>query len=138
MSPTLLILKNYTTFKDVQMILKHFFDISTGFRYKKIEKSSPSIYRDVHGWAHHNFITLYYMYIVLFMFQTWIKCECKKKLKTYLRIIGALRIFFYLDNQKIVSNTYLKVASSRSVCFSILKSFSLRSQNVSIKFPLHN
>ena len=48
MSPTLLILKNYTTFKDVQMILKHFFDISTGFRYKKMEKSSPSIYRDVH------------------------------------------------------------------------------------------
>ena len=31
------------------MILKHFFDISTGFRYKKkMEKSSPSIYRDVH------------------------------------------------------------------------------------------
>ena len=25
------------------------FDISTGFRYKKMEKSSPSIYRDVHG-----------------------------------------------------------------------------------------
>ena len=48
MSPTLLILKNYTTFKDVQMVLKHFFDISTGFRYKKMEKSSPSIYRDVH------------------------------------------------------------------------------------------
>ena len=35
MSPTLLILKNYTTFKDVQKVLKHFFDISTGFRYKK-------------------------------------------------------------------------------------------------------
>ena len=42
--------KNYTTFKDVQMVLKHFFDTSTGFRYKKkMEKSSPSIYRDVHG-----------------------------------------------------------------------------------------
>ena len=40
-----------TTFKDVQMTLKHFFDISTGFRYKKMEKSSPSIYRDVHGLA---------------------------------------------------------------------------------------
>ena len=25
----------YTTFKDVQVMLKHFFDISTGFRYKK-------------------------------------------------------------------------------------------------------
>ena len=25
----------YTTFKDVQMMLKHFFDISTGFRSKK-------------------------------------------------------------------------------------------------------
>ena len=24
-------------------------DISTGFRYKKMEKSSPSIYRDVHA-----------------------------------------------------------------------------------------
>ena len=27
-------------------MLKHLFDISTGFRYKKMEKSSPSIYRD--------------------------------------------------------------------------------------------
>ena len=35
LSHTLLILKIYTTFKDVQMMLKHFFDISTGFRYKK-------------------------------------------------------------------------------------------------------
>ena len=26
---------------------KDFFDISTGFRYKKMEKSSPSIYRDI-------------------------------------------------------------------------------------------
>ena len=25
-------------FKNVQMVLKHFFDISTGFRYKKIGK----------------------------------------------------------------------------------------------------
>ena len=33
------------------MMLKHFFDISTGFRYKKNEKSSPSIYRDVHDLA---------------------------------------------------------------------------------------
>ena len=33
------------------MMLKHFFDISTGFRYKKMEKSSPSIYRDVHALA---------------------------------------------------------------------------------------
>ena len=36
MSPTLLILKIYTTFKDVQMMLKIFFDISTGFRFLKI------------------------------------------------------------------------------------------------------
>ena len=35
MSHTLLILKIYTTFKDVQMILKRFFDISTGFRFSK-------------------------------------------------------------------------------------------------------
>ena len=35
LSHTLLILKIYTTYKDVQMMLKHFFDISTGFRYKK-------------------------------------------------------------------------------------------------------
>ena len=27
--------QSYTTFKDVQVILKHFFDISTGFRNKK-------------------------------------------------------------------------------------------------------
>ena len=62
--PALLILKIYTTFKDIQMMLKHFLDISTGFRYKKkIKKSSPSIYRDVHELArlkHHkctHFIT---------------------------------------------------------------------------------
>ena len=30
-------------------MLKDFFDISNGFRYKKMEKSSPSIYRDVHA-----------------------------------------------------------------------------------------
>ena len=35
---------------DVQMRLKNFFDISNGFRYKKKEKSSPSIYRDVHDY----------------------------------------------------------------------------------------
>jgi hypothetical protein len=29
-------LKIYTTFKDVQMMLKIFFDISTGFRFWKI------------------------------------------------------------------------------------------------------
>ena len=51
MSHTPLILKIYTTFKDVQMMLKHFFDISTGFGYKKMKKSSPSIYRDVHELA---------------------------------------------------------------------------------------
>ena len=33
-------------------MLKHFFDISTGFRYKKMEKSSPSMYRDVHVVVH--------------------------------------------------------------------------------------
>ena len=32
-----------------QIVLKHFFDISAGFRYKKMEKSSQSIYRDFHG-----------------------------------------------------------------------------------------
>ena len=36
MSHTLLILKIYTTFKDVQMMLKWFFDISTGLRFSKI------------------------------------------------------------------------------------------------------
>ena len=36
MSHTLLILKIYTTFKDVQMILQRFFDISTGLRFSKI------------------------------------------------------------------------------------------------------
>ena len=36
MSHTLLILKIYTTFKDVQMILKRFFNIFTGFRFSKI------------------------------------------------------------------------------------------------------
>ena len=35
MSHTLLILKIYTTFKDVQMILKRFYDISTDFRFSK-------------------------------------------------------------------------------------------------------
>ena len=36
LSATLLILKMYTTFKDVQMMLKIFFDTSTGFRFAKI------------------------------------------------------------------------------------------------------
>ena len=36
MSHTLLILKNHTTFKDVQMMLIKFFDVSTGFRFSKI------------------------------------------------------------------------------------------------------
>ena len=36
MSPALLILKIYTTFKHVQMILEIFFDNSTGFRFSKI------------------------------------------------------------------------------------------------------
>ena len=27
----------FTTFKDVQMMLKQFFDISTGFRFKKMQ-----------------------------------------------------------------------------------------------------
>ena len=36
MSHTLLILKNCTTFKDVQMMLQRFFDISTVFRFPKV------------------------------------------------------------------------------------------------------
>ena len=36
MSLTLLILKINTTFEDVQMMLKWFFDFSTGFRFSKI------------------------------------------------------------------------------------------------------
>ena len=36
MSHNLLISKIYTTFKDVQMMLKWFFDISTGLRFSKI------------------------------------------------------------------------------------------------------
>ena len=44
MSHTLLILKNCTNFKDVQMMLKRFFDISTGFRFPKVLCGSvPSI-----------------------------------------------------------------------------------------------
>ena len=42
-------------------MLKHLLDISTGFRYKKMEKNSPSIYRDVHDLAYywlHSFITV--------------------------------------------------------------------------------
>ena len=35
MSHTLLILKIYTTFEDVQMMFKWFFDISTGFRFQR-------------------------------------------------------------------------------------------------------
>ena len=34
--PNPLILKIYTTFKDVQIMLKLFFNISTGFRFSKI------------------------------------------------------------------------------------------------------
>ena len=36
MDETLLILKINTTFEDVQMMLKLFFDFSTGFRFSKI------------------------------------------------------------------------------------------------------
>ena len=36
--------ENYTTFKDVQMKLKQFFDISTDFRFRKMQWGSvPSI-----------------------------------------------------------------------------------------------
>ena len=50
MSHALLILKIYTTFKDVQVMLKHFFDISTGFRNKKKWKRvlRPSIETSMH------------------------------------------------------------------------------------------
>ena len=50
MSHTLLILKIFTTFKDVQMMLKHFFNISSGFRYKKKWKRvlRPSIETSMH------------------------------------------------------------------------------------------
>ena len=41
MSPALLILKIYTTFKDVQMKLKQFLDISTGFRFLEISVECP-------------------------------------------------------------------------------------------------
>ena len=41
---TLLIFKIYITFKDVQMMLKWFFDNSTGFRFSKLHFGSvPSI-----------------------------------------------------------------------------------------------
>ena len=44
MSHTLLILKIYITFKDVQMMSKEFFDISIGFRFWKLHFGSvPSI-----------------------------------------------------------------------------------------------
>ena len=44
LSHTLLILKNYATFKDVQMMLKQYFDISTGLRFSKLQWGSvPSI-----------------------------------------------------------------------------------------------
>ena len=49
LSPTLLILKINITFKDVQMMLKHFLISLLVSDIKKMEKSSPSIYRDVHG-----------------------------------------------------------------------------------------
>ena len=48
LSPTLLILKIYT-FKDVQMMLKHFLISLLVLDIKRMKKSSPSIYRDVHG-----------------------------------------------------------------------------------------
>ena len=59
MSPTLLILKNYTTFKDFQMVLKHFFDISTGFRYKKNGKEF-SVHLKRRPWLIYSVITIYF------------------------------------------------------------------------------
>ena len=47
-----LILKIFTTFKDVQMMLKQFFDISTGFRFSKLQWGSvPSIPVAVLGYS---------------------------------------------------------------------------------------
>ena len=47
------ILKIYTTFKDVQMMLKQFFDISTGFRFSKLQWGSvPSIPVAVLGYCY--------------------------------------------------------------------------------------
>ena len=70
MSPTLLILKNYTTFKDVQMISKHFFDISTGFRFSKMQWGSvPSIPVAVLGqWCYVAQINGGHLYFFWFIF----------------------------------------------------------------------
>ena len=48
-----LIIKIYKTFKDVQMMLKHFLISLLVSDIKKLKKSSPSIYRDVHAVVHH-------------------------------------------------------------------------------------
>ena len=49
LSHTLLILKIYITFKDVQMMLKHFSDISTGFRYKNKIEGTPILKLAING-----------------------------------------------------------------------------------------
>ena len=43
LSHTLLILKNCTTFIDVRLMLKLFFDISTGFRFSKMQSQCGSV-----------------------------------------------------------------------------------------------
>ena len=41
--------ENLYNFKDVPMMLKHFLISLLVLDIKKMEKSSPSIYRDIHG-----------------------------------------------------------------------------------------
>ena len=82
-------------------------------------------------------ITLYYSTFYVPNLNYARSANVRRNWKQYLRVIGAMRNFFYMDNQKIVANTYHKVAGSRSVYYSILTSFSQRPQYVSIKFPLH-
>ena len=76
MSHTLLILKIYTTFKDVQMMLK--IDISTGFRFSKI-----SVECSVHLCSCPWFIELQFQYMKIPSSNLWRTCCVQKLFLTF-------------------------------------------------------
>ena len=84
-SHTLLVLKYFTTFKDVQMMLKIFFDISTGFRFSK-----SSVKCSVHScscpW-------LDALVRVLLLFGLWYIVPSHYKLREVVKKVGVDSVF---------------------------------------------
>ena len=75
MSLTLLILKINTTFEDVQMMLKRFFDFSTGFRFSKISVEC-SVHLCSCPWTVRRFGTFDSFLASLDRYQVYCACCC--------------------------------------------------------------